>query len=116
SVVAVVGDSYSVGCVGCLRDCYEAEFGRGTVFGCLLLRAPTAEWRDIPVRDFCGVAQRLNDANSIGQIVSLSMRTSQTQRVTVLMRNTGTATSTTGTGYPLGSQNPDDNLGWQCNR
>ena len=95
---AVHDYAYNNGFVGGFPNFHEADYGQGTVYGCLLLKGPAAEWRDIPVRDFCGTTQRLNDAAAAAQSVPLAMRTRQTERVTVQMRNTGTATWTTGAG------------------
>jgi Zn-dependent metalloprotease len=45
-----------------------------------------------------------------------TMRTGQTALVNVTMRNTGTTTWTTATGYKLGSQSPQDNTIWGFHR
>ncbi|MEK7564162.1 MAG: hypothetical protein AAB510_01160 [Patescibacteria group bacterium] len=58
----------------------------------------------------------INNAEFISQSIPSSMATSQVFPVTVIMKNTGTTTWTSGGLYRLGSQNPQDNMTFGSNR
>lgn len=51
-------------------------------------------------------------AEFIRQVVPLSMVAGRTYPVSITMRNTGLTTWSSGAGYKLGSQNPQDNTRW----
>ena len=56
------------------------------------------------------------DAAFVMQLVPMTMVKGTSYSVRVVMENTGTATWTGGSGYALGSQNPQDNTTWGLNR
>ena len=57
-----------------------------------------------------------NDARFVAQSVPISMSAFYSYDVAITMQNTGTKTWEAGTGYRLGSQNPQDNVRWGLNR
>ncbi len=57
-----------------------------------------------------------NNATFVSQAVPATMTAGQSYAVTVVMRNSGTTTWTSGALYRLGSQNPQDNLTWGMGR
>jgi hypothetical protein len=104
------------GYVGGYPNFHEADYGQGTVYGCILLKPSAAEWRDVPTRDLCARPRRFNDAAFVTQGVPQFLRSSETRQVTVTMRNTGSSTWTRADAYRLGSQSPENNTVWGLGR
>lgn len=105
--------TYNKGFVGGIPNFHEANYGQGIVYGCLPLKGDIAEWRDIPVSDFCALNARLNDASFRYQSAHISLRPGQRRNVLVAMQNTapppGRRAATTGS-----AQAPQDNSVWDA--
>ena len=63
-----------------------------------------------------GGAPAIDDATFVSQTVPSTMTVGQLSSVSVTMHNAGTTTWSAGSGYHLGSQNPQDNITWGLNR
>ncbi len=70
---------------------------------------------NIPI-NVTGGSGGLNNAQFVSQSIPTSMVTGQVANVSVRMRNNGSSTWSSGSGYALASQNPPNNSTWGLNR
>ena len=104
------------GYAGGYPNFHQADYGQGTVYGCILIKPTAAEWQDVPSRTLCRHDLRIRDAVFVAQAVPSTMISRVPQLIQVRMRNNGTATWTRGDAYRLGSQRPQDNTIWGISR